>query len=167
MSTICPSCRSAIAVDDINVSTDLALCRACGKSFRFSEIAGEISSSGPDLNSPPPGAFFEQLPDGFRVGYDSFVDGSVSCSRYLRVGWRFTVRHLWEPDRQGPFRHRAIPLWPAFSDGELCLNLHVRPLHNGSDDSDKKLRSLVDLCRGGRLGLDEELLVVGLSHDTR
>src|ERR1700678_4022487 len=68
MSTICPACRSAIAVDDINVSTDLALCRACGKTFRFSEIAGEVSSSGPDLNSPPPGAFFEQLPDGFRVG---------------------------------------------------------------------------------------------------
>jgi hypothetical protein len=68
MSTICPSCRSAIAVDDINVSTDLALCRACGKSFRFSEIVGEPSSGVPDLNSPPPGAFFEQLPDGFRVG---------------------------------------------------------------------------------------------------
>lgn len=55
-------------MDDINVSTDLALCRACGKSFRFSEIVGEPSSSGPDLNSPLPGAFFEQLPDGFRVG---------------------------------------------------------------------------------------------------
>ena len=68
MSTDCPACRSTIATDDINVSTDLALCRECGKSFRFSEIVGEPSSIGPDLNSPPSGAWYEPRPDGFTVG---------------------------------------------------------------------------------------------------
>jgi len=68
MNTICPSCGSAIVVEDINVSTDLALCRACGKTFRFSEIVSDGSASGPDLSSPPNGAWYEPLPNGFRVG---------------------------------------------------------------------------------------------------
>lgn len=68
MSTTCPACRSMIATDDINVSTDLALCRSCGKSFRFSEIVGELAAAGPDLNVPPAGAWYQPLPDGFTVG---------------------------------------------------------------------------------------------------
>jgi hypothetical protein len=68
MSTICPSCRSAIAVEDINVSTDLALCRACGNTFRFSEIVDGGSAAGPDLTSPPPGAWYTPTFDGFCVG---------------------------------------------------------------------------------------------------
>ena len=68
MSTICPSCRSSIAVDDINVSTDLALCRSCGRTHRFSQIVEGDSASGPDLNSLPPGVWFEQLANGFSVG---------------------------------------------------------------------------------------------------
>jgi hypothetical protein len=68
MSTTCPSCRLSIAVDDINVSTDLALCRACGRTFRFSEIADGGPASGPDLTSPPAGAWYEPLPDGFCAG---------------------------------------------------------------------------------------------------
>ncbi len=63
----CPSCRSAISIEDVNVSTDLALCRTCGKSFQYSEVVAS-TSPGMDLNSPPAGAWFEQLPDGFRVG---------------------------------------------------------------------------------------------------
>jgi hypothetical protein len=64
----CPSCRATIGMDDINVSTDLALCRVCGKTFSFSAIAGGSAAEGPDLAAPPAGAWFEQLPDGFRVG---------------------------------------------------------------------------------------------------
>ncbi len=68
MSTLCPSCKSTIGVEDINVSTDLALCRACGKTFRFSEIVDGSQRTGPDLASPPSGAWFEQLPGGFTIG---------------------------------------------------------------------------------------------------
>jgi hypothetical protein len=53
---------------DINVSTDIALCRSCGKTFPFSEIAHGREKSGPDLTTPPTGAWFEQAPGGFRVG---------------------------------------------------------------------------------------------------
>jgi hypothetical protein len=81
MKLACPSCRAEIATADINVSTDVALCRACGNTFRLSEIiggAGTILSSlissiappsGPvDLNSPPSGAWYTPLADGFTAG---------------------------------------------------------------------------------------------------
>ncbi|HLY43153.1 MAG TPA: hypothetical protein VKR52_18205 [Terracidiphilus sp.] len=68
MDVICPSCRSRIAPDDINVATDVALCRSCGNTFRLSEIIGAVPSSSIDPGSPPSGAWFEPLPDGFRAG---------------------------------------------------------------------------------------------------
>jgi hypothetical protein len=68
MNLACPFCRSKIAMDDVNVSTDLALCRSCGKTVFFSEIAGGSATEGPDLASPPAGAWFERFPSGFRVG---------------------------------------------------------------------------------------------------
>jgi hypothetical protein len=67
MDLTCPSCRSRLALEDVNVSTDLALCRACGKSFHYSDLAGGLST-GVDLMFPPAGAWFEQLPDGFHTG---------------------------------------------------------------------------------------------------
>jgi len=80
MKVSCPSCRAEIATADINVATDVALCRACGNTFRLSEIVGGggvlssvLSSfaapSGPvDLNSPPEGAWYEPAGDGFTAG---------------------------------------------------------------------------------------------------
>lgn len=68
MSAICPSCRSSIPANDVNVSTDLALCRSCGRTFRFSELVNDDGFSSLDLNSPPRGAWYESLPDGFCAG---------------------------------------------------------------------------------------------------
>jgi hypothetical protein len=68
MSLGCPHCRSIIPLQDVNVSADIALCRACGNTFRFSEIAPGRTTPEPDLNLPPKGTWFEQLPQGFRVG---------------------------------------------------------------------------------------------------
>lgn len=68
MEVICPTCRSKIAPDDINVSTDVALCRSCGNTFRLSEIIGAIPSSSIDLHSPPSGAWYAPTADGFTAG---------------------------------------------------------------------------------------------------
>ena len=35
----CPFCQSDIPLADINVANDIALCRACGKTSRFSDLA--------------------------------------------------------------------------------------------------------------------------------
>ena len=67
MDMLCPACGSAIAIEDVNVSTGRARCRVCGKSQRYSEVIG-ISSRTVDVIFPPPGAWFEILPDGFRAG---------------------------------------------------------------------------------------------------
>jgi hypothetical protein len=68
MDIACPNCRSAIATDDVNVATDIALCRRCEKTFGLSQLINQSTASGPDLAAPPPGAWFEQTPGGFRVG---------------------------------------------------------------------------------------------------
>ncbi len=68
MDTTCPLCRSAIAMDDVNVATDVALCRHCGKTFSFSELIHGSAIGAADLNAPPSGAWFEQLANGFRAG---------------------------------------------------------------------------------------------------
>jgi hypothetical protein len=79
MEVTCPKCRAKISTDDINVSTDVALCRGCGNTFRLSEVVGGgifsglLSSmggpSGPiDLNSPPSGAWYQPAADGFTAG---------------------------------------------------------------------------------------------------
>jgi len=81
MKISCPKCRAEIATSDINVGTDVALCRVCGNTFRLSEVLSNgnpilsslLSSfappSGPvDLNSPPAGAWYEPAGDGFTAG---------------------------------------------------------------------------------------------------
>lgn len=55
-------------MDDINVATDVALCRRCGKTFSFSELIHGSAIGVTDLMTPPNGAWFEQLADGFRAG---------------------------------------------------------------------------------------------------
>ena len=68
MEILCPSCRSRIPADDLNVSTDIALCRACDKPFRISEAVGSAPADPQLLATPPSGAWFDPLPDGFRAG---------------------------------------------------------------------------------------------------
>jgi hypothetical protein len=68
MDSACPLCRSPIGLDDINVATDIALCRRCGKTFSFSGLVGGSANAAPDLTTPPNGAWFEQLANGFRTG---------------------------------------------------------------------------------------------------
>lgn len=68
MSLLCPLCHCTIAKDDINVSTDLAMCRACGETLSFSELVGVSVRAAPDLAAPPAGAWFEHISGGFRLG---------------------------------------------------------------------------------------------------
>jgi hypothetical protein len=67
MQVSCPTCGVVIPADDLNVSTDLALCRGCAKTFRLSENVDDAASPGPDLSSPPAGVEYETLADGFRI----------------------------------------------------------------------------------------------------
>lgn len=58
----CQSCGAAISLADVNVSTDIALCRACGKTMPFSEIAPIPGAENVDLTKPPKGVRIEESP---------------------------------------------------------------------------------------------------------
>lgn len=56
---LCKYCRSVIGLADVNVATDIALCRSCGKTMAFSEIASLPGIPAADLQSPPKGVRIE------------------------------------------------------------------------------------------------------------
>jgi len=68
MNVKCPECRSAIPLDDVNVATDLALCRRCGKTHSYSDLVKDEETGPVDLMRPPKGAWFRQDMSGFEVG---------------------------------------------------------------------------------------------------
>jgi len=49
----CPFCHAELSLNDVNVATDIALCRACGKTTSFSLISGAAAVSPEALNTPP------------------------------------------------------------------------------------------------------------------
>jgi hypothetical protein len=55
----CIHCSATIATDDINVASDIALCRACGKSMPFSSLASIPGADAVDLTRPPKGVSLE------------------------------------------------------------------------------------------------------------
>jgi hypothetical protein len=63
----CPDCRAEIPLDDINVAKDLALCRACGKTWPFSSLQSVAEVAGVDLSLPPRGVRVETGMDGSTV----------------------------------------------------------------------------------------------------
>lgn len=66
----CPFCQSAIATEDVNVATDLALCRNCGRSSSFAMVAGQADISLAVLEQPPKGVRVSRnLHGGTKVVY--------------------------------------------------------------------------------------------------
>jgi hypothetical protein len=62
----CPQCGATIPTADVNVTTDVAACRRCDAVFKLSELA--TAAPAVPLDNPPPGAWYEALPTGFRAG---------------------------------------------------------------------------------------------------
>ena len=60
----CPSCGAVIPLDDVNVSKDVALCRACGQSTAFSLISAAAEINLQSLAQPPRGIRMEEEPGG-------------------------------------------------------------------------------------------------------
>jgi hypothetical protein len=55
----CRHCEAEISLADVNVASDLALCRSCGKTMSFSEITPILGGSDLDLQNPPKGVRLE------------------------------------------------------------------------------------------------------------
>jgi len=68
----CQNCGAVIPLEDVNVSSDIALCRTCGKTMPFSGLA-PISSSSVVLQRPPEGVCIVDDPiKGKTITYRKF-----------------------------------------------------------------------------------------------
>jgi hypothetical protein len=61
---VCPDCGHSIPLEDINVSKDLALCRACGKTWTFSLVNAAKELKDVSSDDPPKGVRVETDFDG-------------------------------------------------------------------------------------------------------
>lgn len=68
MKITCPQCRQSIPIEDVNVGTDVALCRSCSQTFAFAELAQEQAEPPMDMSRPPGGTWLRQMGGGFEVG---------------------------------------------------------------------------------------------------
>jgi hypothetical protein len=64
----CPKCGGALPAADVNVTTDVAVCRRCDGIFKLSELVSHEAASHADLGPPPPGAWCFEDAHGFRIG---------------------------------------------------------------------------------------------------
>ena len=65
----CPKCRRPIPLDDVNVATDIALCRKCGERWSFAELLEEQQHGPMALQEPPAGTWLiSSSPHEFQVG---------------------------------------------------------------------------------------------------
>ena len=58
----CQFCKEGVSLADVNVATDIALCRHCGKTMPFSAIAPIPGAGEFDLRNPPKGVRIEESP---------------------------------------------------------------------------------------------------------
>ncbi len=77
----CPLCGGNIAVDDVNVATDIALCRSCGKTSAFSMVSG-VS----ELPLDP----LQDIPRGVRIEND-FRGGMTITYRRISPALLFLI----------------------------------------------------------------------------
>ncbi len=69
----CLHCGEPLDMRDTNVATDVALCRACGRSMPFSSVAGTGELDAVDLSAPPRGVTVgHSLISGIEVTYRRF-----------------------------------------------------------------------------------------------
>jgi hypothetical protein len=68
LEVVCPECSGEIPLEDVNVATDIALCRNCSKSFSFAEAMQAQNDAPVDLTRPPKGVWYKRTPNGFELG---------------------------------------------------------------------------------------------------
>lgn len=68
MKVECPKCGREVSSENVNVSTDIALCESCNEAFRLSESMETMSPDSSVLDEPPSGAWMSEDFQGATVG---------------------------------------------------------------------------------------------------
>lgn len=63
----CPTCREPLLPENINIQTDLALCKRCGNMVQVSDLVDQGFDSNV-LSHPPKGAWYEQTLSEYVIG---------------------------------------------------------------------------------------------------
>ena len=103
----CPRCKCVIPSDDVSVANDVAFCRSCNLSHRFSALAlGTVVDENIDVSRPPGGTWFQRDGRGAIIGathrslgqafgllfFCLFWNGIVSV--FVMLAAASTLRHL-------------------------------------------------------------------------
>lgn len=91
MNVICPKCQRRIALEDVNVSTDLALCRSCQQTYAFSELVESQPSPSVNLNQPPGGAWLRRDMNSFEVGATTRSASAIFLVPFMCVWSGFSL----------------------------------------------------------------------------
>ncbi len=80
MTYTCPNCNHTIAMDDVNVAKDIALCRSCGETCAFSELIDDDVATQPvDTSKLPRGIQYKQTISEMGIPMTEII--------YNRIGW--------------------------------------------------------------------------------
>ena len=120
---ICPKCEYLIPLDDINVSTDLALCRNCGKTFSFSMLQEKGEMRRQSLARPPRNVRIEQHYPGRKMIIYKRIHPSVFFLIPFTALWSgFSMWGLYiQPLMQNPIRWEKMLFGIPFLIGTLIL----------------------------------------------
>jgi hypothetical protein len=124
---LCYYCKAAIAMDDINVAKDVALCRSCGKTFSFSAISGESEVSVNALDSPPRCVKLELDPiNGTKLTYRRLAPISLFLIPFTAIwsgGSIYGIYYL--QIKEGRFDLRASLFGLPFLFGTIILLVFI------------------------------------------
>jgi hypothetical protein len=68
-SIACPSCHQVLPLEDVNVATDVALCRRCGVTHAFSDLLQERElTTQLEKSVPPSGVWEHPTAHGVKIG---------------------------------------------------------------------------------------------------
>jgi hypothetical protein len=87
----CPRCRVNIPLHDVNVATDLALCRKCAQNFSYAELLDDRATTPFEPSRPPRGAWFHQDHRGFEVGASTRSPAALFLVPFMMVWSGFSL----------------------------------------------------------------------------
>jgi hypothetical protein len=91
----CPKCSRVLSSEEMNVNTDVAVCRSCNSAFKLSEaILPEVSDK-LSIENPPSGVTFEHLPNGFTITASTRSGSAIFLVPFALVWSGFSLAGLY------------------------------------------------------------------------
>jgi hypothetical protein len=120
---VCPRCRQAIPLEDINVASDVALCHNCGVTHRFSALVSAAEDD-EDLSQAPAGTWRRHERDAVIIGASHRSPGVARALLLGALLWNGVVSVFVGLATISTLRHLGVAL-PAWLQDEAASNMSV------------------------------------------